>query len=115
MRNKFENKVKDSLTSEAYKIGVFQGKDYLSYRLQFYHLFGWGAKDSTKNPKACMKEWFNQKSLDGKYVRLYINKTHNVQLSQSPILRQLLKEKHIKVVRTFDSPRTRYSYLVKNQ
>lgn len=118
MKNTFYNAVKD-MDAEAlkakYKIGVFQGKDHYAYRSQFYFLFGSGSRDSIKNPKSLMKEWFNQVSLDGKPVRLCVNKTHNIQLSESPVLRQLIKEKHIKVVRTFDSPRTRYSYLVKNQ
>lgn len=96
-----------------YEIGKFEGKSSDSYRTQFYSIFGWGDGRYIKNEKSLLKSWFDQISLDGNKVQLCINRSHNIQLKENKYLKQLLREKYIKIVRETLTNKTGTSYLVK--
>lgn len=111
--DKLQKVLKEESDINAYKIGVFEGKDYLDYRTQFYKIFGRGDGRNIKNEKALLKTWFDQIDLQGNRVLLCINRRHQIQLKDNKYLKQLLKEKYIKVVRDGSLPHGKSSYLIK--
>lgn len=110
--DKFQEKIRKESEANNYKIGVFQGKNADSYRTQFYSIFGYGCNHSIKNQKSLLKQWFDQVSLEGTNVELCINKSHNIQLKDNKYLKQLVKEKYVKLIRS-GIPHCKRTHLVK--
>ena len=84
------------------QIGNFESDDIWKYRTQFYFLFGYGKKDSEKHHRKNLLRWFNQKC-NGEYVKLYVNRNHQIQLSDDKILHKLVRTKVLKLEGNFIS------------
>lgn len=102
-----------TVIDDKFKIGTFQSNYSSEYREQFFKLFDTRGNLVHKNQKEELKRFFSQVPTKEQKLMLPINCEYNVQLSQNKFLRQLLKEKYLKIVRKYRFSNKRKSYLVK--
>lgn len=102
-----------TVIEDSFEIGKFQANYSFEYRAQFFKLFDARNKLVAKNQKEDLKRFFSQVPLKEQRLMLPINCEYNVQLSQNKYLRQLLKEKYIKIVRKHRYSNKKLSCLVK--